>query len=127
MPDFETNVPEGADQPLERLALHRLRLVSEQHEKVDIRGRVELAAPVTAGRDQGGALRQPRHRLDRPVDELRVGFQQLARFRMREICRAQRGALGRDLLAQRRRAHAGAARSRAGGGGGAPAESVSTS
>ena len=119
MADLEADVPERADQPLERFALGGLRLVRQQDQEIDIGARIELAASITAGGNQRRARRQARHGLHGAVDELRVRFQQRARLRPGEIRGAQRGALGRDLLAQRRRAHEGA--------GGVPVETVSTS
>ena len=119
MPDLQADVPERADQPLERFALAGLRLVREQDEQIDIGARIELAAPITPGGNQRRARGQARHGLHGAVDELRMRFQQRARLGAGEIRGALRGALGRDLLAQRRRAHEGA--------GGVPAETVSTS
>jgi hypothetical protein len=118
VPDFEADVPERTDQPLERLALGRLRFVREQDEEVDVRARIEFAATIATGGNERCARRQVGHGLYRAVDELRVGFQQRAGPRMREIRCAQRGTLGRNLLAQRGGAHAG---------GGVPLESVRTS
>src|SRR3954471_5395818 len=40
--DLEADVPECADQPLERFAFRRLRLVREEHEQIDVRAGVEL-------------------------------------------------------------------------------------
>src|SRR6185503_9719198 len=55
--DLEADVPEAADQALERLALRGARLLREQDEEVDVRAREELAAAVAAGRDERGLAR----------------------------------------------------------------------
>ena len=117
--DLEADVPECADQPLERFAFRRLRLVRKQHQQIDIGAGIELASPIATGGDQRCARRQARHRLHRAVNELCVGAQQCTRLRARQIRRAQGRAFGGDLLAQRRGAHEA--------GGGVPRESVSTS
>jgi hypothetical protein len=102
MPDLQADVPENADQALEALALRGRQLPGQQDEQVDVGARVKLAAPVAAGRHQGGAT-DPRLRpglFDSAVDKRGMPPQQQARVGIVEVLLAQRPALLGDLRSE---------------------------
>src|SRR5687768_14402356 len=118
--DFQPDVPEPADEALQSAALGFARLARQQHQQVDVRAGVHLAAAVAAGGDE----RRVAHRADlaphcahRAIDELAVSGEQLARVGPAQVGLAQRLPRGSDFAAQ-----VGAH-----GGGCVPVDLVSTS
>ena len=53
MADFQSDVPEQADQAFEARGEGGIRRLGQQQQEVDIRRRVEFAAPVAADGDEG--------------------------------------------------------------------------
>jgi hypothetical protein len=101
--DLQADVPEPADQALERLTLGCGRLLRQEHQEIDVRARVELAPAVAAGGDERRVARDAGlapHRLDRAVDEARVAGEERARVGPAQVRVAQRLACDRHLAAQ---------------------------
>ncbi len=59
VPHLEPDVPEEREEPADRLVRVVLGGAVEQHEQVDVRLRMQLAAPVAAYRDEIGRVGQP--------------------------------------------------------------------
>jgi hypothetical protein len=100
--DLEAGVPEGADQALDAAALFPGERLRHEHQEIDVRARVKLAAAVAAGGDQrrageaGLEPQLPHGAIDQPG----VLLQQAPRIGMPEVSLAQPLALGRHLFAQ---------------------------
>ena len=101
--DLQTDVPEPADQSLQRLALGFGRVLGQQHEQIDVGGGIELAPAIAAGGDQRGVAHRGDlvpHLAHGAIDELAVLDKERARVRPAQIGLAQRLPAGSHFAAQ---------------------------